>query len=119
MFGWFEKKPAGLYPESKWIVAIDAGLISVTDDRGGTCSIQLYDVHGVIVETNDSGPWGADVWWLMLGADEEVRCAFPQGATGEDAVLDYFSVLPAFQHDQMAQAMASTDDARFAVWRRD
>ena len=119
IFGWFKKKPARLYPESTWTVSIDASLILVTDDRGETCSVGVADVHAVVVETNDSGPWGADVWWLMIGSEEQVRCAFPQGATGEHALIDYFSALPAFQHEQMIEAMASTDNARFSVWRRE
>ena len=38
-----------------------------------------------MIETNDSGPFGADVWWLLFGADDRIAVAFPQGATGEQA----------------------------------
>jgi hypothetical protein len=47
---------------------------------------------GVAFETNDTGPWGADVWWLLFGSDEQLAGVFPQGATGESSALDYGSL---------------------------
>jgi 4-hydroxy-3-methylbut-2-en-1-yl diphosphate synthase IspG/GcpE len=50
---------------------------------------------------------------------DQIRCAFPQGATGEGAVINHFSALPAFEHEQMTKAMASTDNVLFPVWQWD
>jgi len=118
MFGWFKKKPRRLEPESKWVVAIDGDLISIRDEAGLIKTVAKGDLSGVAIETNDSGPWGADVWWLLLDSSDLLACAFPQGATGEDSVIDYVSALPSFDHGEMIKAMTSTDNAVFAVWRK-
>lgn len=118
MFGWLKRKPRTLAPESKWVISMDNGRISVRDDAGAVRSILKDHLSGIAIETNDSGPWGADVWWLLFGKDDQLACASPQGATGEDTMIDYFTALPSFDHGEMIKAMASTDNAVFAVWRR-
>src|SRR5882724_4535569 len=67
MFGWMKKRPARLNPESKWTIAVTDGLIAVSDEAGVTRSVTLDALAGVAIETNDTGPWGADVWWLLFG----------------------------------------------------
>jgi len=79
--------------------------------------LRKIDLGGVIIETNDSGPWGADVWWLLFGSDDKVAVAFPQGASGEKAVVDYLIALPGFDHGAMIDAMQSADNNVFPVWR--
>jgi hypothetical protein len=73
---------------------------------------------GVAFETNDTGPWGADVWWLLFGSDEQLAGVFPQGATGESSALDYLMILPGFDHEQLTKAMCSTANAVFPVWTK-
>ena len=90
----------------------------VTDGEGQIKSVSKADLSGVIIETNDSGPWGADVWWLIFGGDDQLACAFPQGAAGEKAVIDFLMLLPSFDHSEMIKAMTSTGKAVFPVWRR-
>jgi hypothetical protein len=99
-------------------VSVAEDAIHVVDERGGAKSVRKSDLSGVAVETNDSGPWGADVWWLLFGRDDRLECAFPQGATGEQAALDYLMALPSFDHCEMTNAMRSTDNAVFPLWRR-
>jgi hypothetical protein len=74
--------------------------------------ISMSDLGAVYVETNDSGPWGADVWWLLNDKGGETRVAFPQMATGEEAVLERLRLLPGFE----VRGMNSTQDARFMCW---
>jgi len=118
MFGLFKKKPARLEPESRWVVTVEGDRINVRDEAGRIKYVATGDLSGVVVETNDTGPWGADVWWLLFDASDRVACAFPQGATGEKGVVDYLSALPGFDHGEMIKAMISTDNAVFALWRR-
>jgi len=118
MFGWFRKSPAKLQPESRWVVGLDGGDIRVSDGDGVSRSLALCDLSGVVIETNDSGPWGADLWWLFFGSDDHLACAFPQGATGEQALIDHLMGFPGFDHGAMIQAMGSTDNAVFPVWRK-
>jgi len=118
MFGWFKRKPRPLQPERKWLITVESDVIRVRDGADQIKSLRKEDLSGVAIETNDSGPWGADVWWLLFGRDDRLACAFPQGATGEGAIVDYLSALPSFDHGEMIMAMTCTENATFAVWRR-
>ena len=74
--------------------------------------ISMSDLGAVHVETNDSGPWGADVWWVLSDIEGETKVAFPQLATGEDRVLERLRLLPGFE----AKGMNSAENARFLCW---
>ena len=119
MFGWlrrlrYDPPP----PEARWVVDVDGESIRVTDGSGESRAVAKAELAGVAIETNDSGPWGADVWWLLFGADDRVACAFPMGATGEQAAVDYLTGLAGFDHGEMIEAMRSTDNRIFPVWQR-
>ena len=101
-----------LNPESLFVV-------TVTDDEiGNQCPdgkiehIALRDLCRVLVATNDSGPSGMDVWWILEGASAGQRVCFPQGATGESTALDRLRQLPGFQ----IRGMNSTQNAQFECW---
>lgn len=74
--------------------------------------ISMSDLKAVHVETNDSGPWGADVWWVLSDARGDEKVAFPQLATGEDRVLERLRLLPGFE----VKGMNSAQNARFLCW---
>jgi hypothetical protein len=117
MFGWSRKEPSRVEPEARWSVALNDSYIRVTDQAGETLSLAKSDLFAVAIETHDTGPWDADVWWLLFGADERLQCSFPQGASGDEAAVDYLVALPEFDHRAMVRAMATTDNAIFPVWR--
>jgi hypothetical protein len=121
MFGWFARKPEKakrLMPEGKWFLECEGDVLRAVDDKQGVKQLAKSDLTGVIIETNDTGPWGADVWWLLFGPSDQVAVAYPQGATGEDAMLTYLMSLPGFDSEKMTEAMRSTRNAVFPVWRR-
>lgn len=118
LFSWLRKKSKPLYPEALWRVVSDAHGIQAIDQTGNTMFVTVADLSSVAIATNDSGPCGADVWWLLCGLDGQLVCAFPQGATGEKEAIDYLMALPGFDHDELIKAMGSTDNAVFPVWRR-
>jgi hypothetical protein len=83
----------------------------------GRRSIAWSAVERVVIETNDSGPWGADVWWLLEG--EGTRCVYPHGATGDPEVLEeYMARFAGFSDAKVIEAMGSTANARFVCWER-
>ena len=84
----------------------------------GRChAIAWAAVRTVAIETNDSGPWGADIWWLLEGA--ESRVAYPQGATGDVGLLEELPRrFPGFSHEAVVRAMGCTGNARFVCWHR-
>ena len=101
------------HPEARFVV-------EVTTDDEIVCRapgqaeqrVRMADVAAVYVETNDSGPWGADVWWQLDDGAGRTRVAFPQMATGEDAALKRLRQLPGFE----VRGMNSTADGRFMCW---
>lgn len=112
-----QDRRATLMPESQVLVNFNDSLVSVAFPSGETQSITWQDVDCVAIETNDSGPWGADVWWLLEGQDR--RVAYPQGATGDSEMLGQLpNHFPGFDHAAVIQAMGSTSNARFVCWQR-
>ena len=103
--------------ERKVIVRFDDATISSTYPSGETQSIAWSDVRRVAIETNDSGPWGADFWWLLEG--DAGRCTYPQGATGElEAMAVFPRKFPGFSHEAVIEASGCTSNARFVCWER-
>jgi hypothetical protein len=91
----------------------------VVDPSGEVRTIAKDRIGAILIETNDSGPRGSDFWWLLLGPDKALACAFPQGATGESEAMDWLMALPGFDHAKMIEASGSTSDAFFPVWESD
>jgi hypothetical protein len=74
--------------------------------------IRMSDLAAVYIETNDSGPWGADVWWLLNVDTEQTQIAFPQLGTGEEAALKRQRLLPGFA----VRGMNSGEKPQFMCW---
>lgn len=108
----------GLYPECLFTVTVSETDIVIRRPDGQSESLPLVELSKVTIVTNDSGPWGADVWWVMEGATGKSSCAFPQGATGESKALEYVQGLPAFNNEAFIQAMGSTSNSRFVCWQK-
>lgn len=115
---WREARRDALMFERKVIVSFDEARVRVRYPDDTTHTIAWDDVECIAIETNDSGPWAADVWWLLEGRD--ARVAYPQGATGDLDLLDvYPGRFPQFDHGAVVQAMGCATNARFVCWRRD
>jgi hypothetical protein len=130
MFGWLKRlfsskptpprAPAGsrLQPESRFVVTVDERHVVCRRPSGEEEIVTWHDLDAVIVETNDTGPWGVDVWWLLVSRDGLTGCAIPQGATGEEALLEALQSLPGFDNENLIAAMSCTDNRKFLCWRR-
>lgn len=121
VIAWFrrrrEAQRAALMLEEEVVVTFDDAGIAATYPDGKRQALAWSDVQCIAVETNDSGPWGADVWWLLEG--ESTRCSYPGGATGDEAALAEFSQrFPDFDYAAVIEAMGSTSNARFVCWQR-
>ncbi len=103
-------------PEALWSVGLDDDIIWVIDADGNRSAAPLADLGAIVIETNDSGPWGADLWWIFDEPDGAMA-SFPEGATGEQEVIDYLMTLPGFDFDKHGQAVRSTENASFVVWK--
>jgi hypothetical protein len=117
IWDWLRPKKLRETPESAFRVEADDLQISVEHAGALAQAVQIRDLQGVAIETNESGPIGIDCWWLLFGADDKLVVAFPQGANGEKSAVERLMKLPGFDFDAMIAAMASTGTDVFPVWR--
>lgn len=101
------------HPETRFVVEVTANdEIICRAPKQAAQRIRMADLASVYVETNDSGPWGADVWWLLNDNIGQTRVAFPHLATGVEAALERLRQLPGFD----VRGMNSGENARFICW---
>jgi hypothetical protein len=106
------RSEAAIFERDVRVSVSDHGLASAYR-TGAAQSIAWSDVQRILVKTNDSGPWGADVWWVLEGTTS--KCEFPQGATGEDAALaEIRRRFPSFE----VKGMNSVTNATFVCWEK-
>ncbi len=103
--------------EARFVVRVTDGAIINERPEGTIERVALDALAAVLIETTNTGPWGADVWWLLIGADLQSGCVFPMGATGEHEVLKALQQLPGFDNEAFIEAMACTEDGRFLCWQ--
>lgn len=111
-----QKSRERLLPESKFIVEVTESEIINTRPEGVIERVTFTDLQSVVIETNDTGPLGTDLWWILVGKVAASGCAFPGGATGEQQVIEALQQLPGFRFKQFTNAMSSTENAKFFCW---
>jgi hypothetical protein len=69
MFRWLLEKfqRANGSPLTKWSVTIDGEFIVTGDGSGTIRRLSKADLRKVVVQTDGSGPWGADVLFFLFG----------------------------------------------------
>lgn len=110
------RREGRLFPECRVVVTFDGEAMTVRPPDGAAPQVVRWaDLREVAIETNDLGPFVADLYWVLIGRDGVAH--FPQGATGEKAAIERLQQLPGFDHEAMFDAMRSTDLARFVCWK--
>jgi len=107
---------SALEPEISYLVTTNDKVISVKNPAGQINSINWDDLQTVVIETNDLSPFVPDVFWHLVGSQS--RCVFPQGATGDWALVEKLQSLPGFDNEAMINAMSSTVNQEFLCWQR-
>ena len=110
------RDPVRLVPESLYVVQLFDSGVSCTHPDGGVERVEWDDLQRVEIMTTDQGPFRPDVFWVLHGS--ETGCLIPQGATGEEDLLDRLGKLPGFRHEAVIDAMPSTENRRFLCWDR-
>src|SRR5690606_28856989 len=83
-------------PEKNYVVTVKADVIEVRLTRTGETSfVPRVAIDKILVETNDSGPCGLDVWWIVMAGYRGIR--LPLAATGEADFLALAHSLPGLQ----------------------
>lgn len=104
-------------PESRFEVTLDDEKVTCRRPDGNDETVRWDELAAVVIETNDSGPLGMDVWWLLVPRDSESGCVVPQGARGEDRLLSRLQELSGFDNEALIAAMSCTDNQRFVCWK--
>lgn len=116
MFGWLRKRFVSESPLARWSVSFDGGDIVTSDGQGDDRKMALCDLTRVVVATDDSGPWGADVVFLLYSSGPDPTCLFPLEATRQDSFVAWLGVQPGYNDRELARAMGSTKVARFEIF---
>ena len=115
---WFKnlskKREAKLFPEASVLVEISESIITSKYSDGEILNASLDCLTRIEIQTNDSGPMGADVWFYFIS--DSGTCGYPQGATGDQKAIDYMFSLEGFNEDEFFKAMACTDNESFICW---
>jgi hypothetical protein len=115
MIGWLRKMLVNTSPLTLWSVSFSDGDIVTSDGQGAERKLSLRDLRRVVVATDDSGPLGADVVFMLYSNDPDPAVIFPLEASGRDGFVEWLSAQPGFQDRELAKAMGSTRVARFKV----
>ena len=99
------------WPEQSFHVSLADDDIICRWPNGEEQRVSVARLASVHVETNDSGPSGGDVWFILRDVDD-AKLSFPLGASGEQRVLERLEQLPGFE----MKGMNSTVRARFLCW---
>ncbi|MCI4661072.1 MAG: hypothetical protein MRY63_04525 [Neomegalonema sp.] len=101
------------------VVMIDERQIAYltpNDPREGGI-VSLESLTAVDIHTNALGPFAEDLFWILEDESGKIL-RIPQGAAGSDALLPSLEALPGLNHAAILDAMGSTKDAVFTIWRR-
>lgn len=114
---WLGRNRATVRPEREFVVTTDGAGIQNAIPGGTVVSMEWREVETIAIETNDSGPWGADFWWVLEGGGR--RFGFPLGASGyEAASRALMERYPDLDVEAMIEALGSASNRRFVCWQR-
>lgn len=116
LFGVAPPSDDNVQPEARYVVTFDEESVVCTHPNGTVETVLWDELGAVLLETNDSGPWGIDVLWLLVEKGARSGCVVPQGATGEEQLLHRLQELPGFDNKAVIAAMSSVENQRFLCW---
>jgi hypothetical protein len=100
-------------------VQFDDESISVIRQDDHRESVRWSDLSEVWIKTTNEGPFLEDVFYILIGKDQQSGCVVPQGAAGESELFGALQTcLPGFDNEKVIEAMSSTGNQSFLVWRR-
>jgi hypothetical protein len=111
-----------MQPESLWEVIITENALEYKDVVGQVVVLPWDNLESVVIQTDDSGPFSSDVWWILSGRTANgtpFACQVPLGATGEKEMIDRLQQLPGFDNEALILAMGSVEDAQFVCWKKE
>ena len=97
---------------------IDDTMIRCCFPDGTVQQMAWNELKAVIIETNDSGPFEEDVYFLLLSESKENFCAIPQCADSTQTLISRVQNLPEFDNEAVIKAMGCTSNRSFLCWEQ-
>ncbi|MEL7116669.1 MAG: hypothetical protein AAGP08_13985 [Pseudomonadota bacterium] len=98
------------------LVEVDERRITYLGPDGGN-SVSIEDLIRVRIDTNDLGPFAADVFWSFTDITGETL-VIPGDAEGVDKLFDALAALPGIDYEKVTAASMSAKPQAFVVWER-
>lgn len=102
--------------EAQVLIQDHGDFVSTKFPDGMTQTLSWSDLVRFEIQTNDSGPWGWDVCFVLVGARDGV--SFPLGATGEGDVFAKVENVTGKSRRDLIDGMNSTENRTFITWER-
>lgn len=100
-------------------VQFDDESISVVRQDGSREAVRWSDLSAVVIKTTDEGPSIEDIFFILIGKDQQSGCVVPQGASGESELFSALQTrLPGYDNEKVIEAMSSTGTNSFLIWIR-
>lgn len=104
-------------PEDYFSVWFADGKITVKDTfDNNENSVDFNNIKKIIINTNDSGPWGNDFIYSI--SDNRTTIYFPLGCKGEPEILKLLQSIEGFDNQQFTLAVTSTENNSFLVYKK-
>jgi hypothetical protein len=97
-------------------VEINDRFVRRTLDNGRVEEVLWQDLSEVRIITTADGPFADDVFFVLIGAKGN-GCVVPHSAA-DTAFLLRLQKLPGFDNEKVIEAMGTSADRQFLVWRR-
>ena len=102
--------------EARVIVQDHGEFVSSRFPTGETETLSWADLIRFEIRSNDSGPSGWDVWFVLVGARDSV--SFPLGATGEEDILARVQDVTGKPRHELIDGMNCTENRTFITWEK-
>jgi hypothetical protein len=99
--------------ESQFIIKIIGNIIFLKDNKMEQYEMNLNEIKGIAIETNDKGPFEPDVIWHIFDGNNTIH--IPSGANGEDLLLSKLQNIEGFNNQEMINAMSSVENKVFVL----
>ncbi|WP_306360559.1 hypothetical protein [Nocardia sp. CC227C] len=97
-------------------VEINDRFVRRTLDNGRVEEVSWTELSEVRIITTADGPFAEDVFFVLISASGK-GCVVPHSAA-DTGFLARLQALPGFDNEKVVEAMVSTTDRQFLVWRR-
>ena len=100
-----------LTPENNWLISIENKILTSIDWEKNVKTIDLNKIERFYVRTTNDGPLNCDVWFGIETKDQSLE--IPQGAEGENLLLNFTNSLNGFE----LKGMNSIENKTHECWK--